>query len=1069
MNNFLSYNLSFIEMSISKNGLLTYLLGLLLCTGCQKELPKYVDISYKELKNDIGYNIDVKPILSDKCYSCHGPDAHTRKSDLRFDTEEGLFSKSSNGNYAFTPGSLRKSETIARILTEDANFIMPPIESHLSLTPKEKAILVKWVEQGAEWKKHWAFIPPTKSKATEITIDWKPRNEIDQFVYDKLIENNLEPSKKTGKEQLLRRLTIDLTGLIPTVSELNSFLNDTSPNAYEKVVDRLLHTNAHAERLTTEWLDVARYSDSHGYHADGSRMMWPWRDWVIKAFQNNMSYKDFVTEQLAGDLMPNATKEQVLATAFNRNHPTTAEGGAIDEEFRVEYVTNRTNTFGTAFLGLTMECAKCHDHKFDPISQRNYFELFAFFNNIKELGMTANDGNAAPLMLLSDSITTKKIDRLSDQIDSLSNIEQEFKKKFVSNTNFKNSSEFMAEAPVLHHSFEKVTENKNSRYVDDEKKSTLSKGVEFKKGPYDLSPVFDSQYDQISIASLEPIELTDAFSVSIWISPKELPSPSKTMTIIGNSSVKHQFYKGWDLYIEPSGQISTRLINSLPGNYIHSKTNKSVPIGEWTHVLMTYDGSSNANGLNLYINGQKAIQEIVFNRLDQSIIPNAKGKLIVGKSPRGQTGDNGIFIGMIDELSIFNSEVLPLQAPLIYEQSKSKTPITSWTPKNETYTKLGSKISELRTIQHRIKDTIKEIMVMQEMPEQRKTYILDRGAYDSYGEEVQRSTPEKILSFDDKYPKNRLGLSQWLFDESNPLTARVTVNRYWSMIFGKGIIASANDFGNQGSLPSHPKLIDWLAVDFMESGWDVRALIRKMVVSKTYKQSSFTNEELRNIDPDNKLLARSPSYRYQAEFIRDNALKSSGLINEAIGGESGKPYQPKGLWIEKGNFSKALLYYIQDHDQNQYRKSMYTFNKRTSPPPYMEIFDMPGRENCTVSRERTNTPLQALSLLNDPQFVETSKALAVRMKNEGGKSIDEQIKMGYLLTLTREPNSKELQIMNDLYRDALEDFNTDHKSADKYLSVGDYKIPEKLIKNEIAAMTIVASTLYNLDEMYTKR
>ena len=1040
---------------------------LFITVACQKKLPEYVEIPYNDILGEIDFNIDVKPILSDKCFSCHGPDAGTRKADLRFDIEGDLFKKSNQGNFVFKAGNLEKSEGIQRILSDDPNYIMPPADSHLELTPKEKAILVKWVEQGASWKKHWAFISPDKPNLPEA-IPWSSANEIDQFIYEKLQQNKLKPSQSANKEQLLRRLSIDLRGIPPTLEEINLFLKDADPKAYEKLVDTMLASKDYAERLTLEWLDVARYSDSHGYHADGSRMMWQWRDWVIDAFYNNKPYDEFVTEQLAGDLIPNASKKQKLATAFNRNHPTTAEGGAIDEEFRVEYVTNRTNTFGTAFLGLTVECAKCHDHKFDPISQKDYFQLFAYFNNIKELGMTSNDGNSGPLLLLTneklDSITTS----IQHEIDSLETLEQKLKKPLTTNADFKSSELFQKTPPILHHSFEKISSNGSKTFLDYNNSTTVSTKLTLEEGVKGTAARFDNQYDQINITGLPAFQITDAFSVSVWVFVEKL-IPTKTMTIIGNSSVKHQLYRGWDLYLESNGQISSRLISALPNNYIHTKTTDTIPLNQWTHLLMTYDGSKNGNGLHIYVNGNEAKENIEYSKLYKSMIPNEKGNLVIGKSLRGQTGDNGIFVGKIDELSIYDFEILPKQVPSVYEQSKSNKNLFAWKPKENKYVALMSNLKQLRNDKLKALDTVKEIMVMEEMSKQRKTYILQRGEYNNYGPEVERSTPSQLSKNMTNYSKDRLGLSNWLFDPKNPLAARVAVNRYWQMIFGKGLVTTTNDFGNQGALPTHPKLLDWLAIDFIESGWDLRRLIKMMVMSNTYKQASKTSKELRELDPENLLLARAPSYRLQAEFIRDNALQASGLLNEKVGGESVKPYQPKGLWIEKGNFSKDLLYFIQDHDDKQYRKSMYTFIKRTSPPPYMEIFDMPGRESCIVSRERTNTPLQALSLLNDPQFVETSKALAYRMKNEGGSSLNEQLELGFLLALSRKPNNNELEIMSDLYSNELSKFSKNRDRAVAYLSVGDYKIPKEYPVDEMAAMTIVANTLFNMDEMYNKR
>jgi hypothetical protein len=1047
---------------------LALVVGLFLTASCKKNIPEYVAIAYEELPETIQFSIHVKPILSDKCYLCHGPDEDTRKAQLRFDTEEGLYQKSSNENFAFFPRNLNKSEAIERILSDDPEFIMPPSDAHLSLSPREKSILIKWVEQGAKWTKHWAFIPPEKSEIPKIENNWKPQNEIDNFVFEKLIQNDLELSEQATKEQLLRRITIDLTGLPPTITELNSFLNDTSEKAYETLVDRLLNTDAHAERLTLEWMDLARYSDSHGYHADGLRMMWQWRDWVIQSFKENKPYSDFVTEQVAGDLIPNATKDQVLATGFNRNHPMTAEGGAIDEEWRIDYVSNRTNTFGTAFLGLSLECAKCHDHKFDPISQENYYELFAFFNNNRELGMTFEDGNFGPLALLSTDEEDEKIFSLKTKIDSLDKIKSQTKEVFIKEANFKDSNNFIESKPILHHDFEKISKTKELSYLDNIKGTELGKDVELLEGMVGLAPNFDNQYDRIDVKKIKAFEFSDPFSVSIWVSPGKRPAEGTSMTIIGNSSIKGELYKGWDLHIDYAGQLSARLISVLPNNYMHIKTPETIPLNEWTHVLMTYDGSSKARGLHVYLNGKETPHTIEYDNLFKTIIPRNRGNLIIGKSPRGQSGDNGIFIGKIDQLSIYDTDILPLQVAQLYEQSKlGKEPVV-YRPNDPTYLEMSEALAGLQKEKLEVITPIKETMVMEEMFPRRKTYILERGEYNKPGMEVQRGVPDKILGFSAEYSKDRFGLSKWLFDKNNPLTARVAVNRYWQMIFGRGLVATANDFGNQGSMPSHPELLDWLAINFVESGWDLRELIRKMVTSTTYKQSSKANSKLRELDPNNELLARGPSYRLQAEFIRNNALTSSGLLNPIVGGESVRPYQPEGLWIA-GNFSAALAKYVQDHDEKQYRRTMYTFVKRTAPPPYMTIFDMPTRDICIVSREQTNTPLQALSLLNDPQFVEAAKALAVRMKIEGGNTVNEQIEMGFQLAVSRKPSENELMILSDLYKQEFDVFEKDESSALAYLSVGDYKLPDELEAAEMAALTIIANTLFNMDEMYTKR
>ena len=1040
-------------------------LGLCL-SSCSTELPEYVSVVIEELPDEIDFNIHVKPILSDKCYHCHGPDEATRKAGLQLDTEQGLYAKSDLGHYAFRPGNLNKSEAIQRVLSEENDYKMPPPEAHLDLDSKEKAILVKWVQQGAKWKPHWAFIPPVKSPLPEVS--WPVQNQIDKLIYSRLEEQGLKPNQKAGKNVLIRRLTIDLTGLPPTLEEIDNFLNDKSENAYEKMVDRLLASHAHAERLTLEWMDLARYSDSHGYHADGLRTMWPWRDWVIQSFYENKPYDEFVTEQLAGDLMPDATKEQILATGFNRNHPMTAEGGAIDEEFRVDYVTNRTNTFGTAFLGLTMECAKCHDHKFDPISQKEYFELFAFFNNVRELGMTFEDGNFGPLMLLSTLEEDRLIGGLTSKIDSVEKLMRPLKLSFNAENNFKDSDDFIKVKPIVQHDFESKTKTGEKSFLDDRELTHIGENVNLEEGKFGMAAVFDDQYDKIDINGLEAFELTDPFSISVWIKPERRPVKGTTMTVLGNSSVKGELYKGWDLHVDHLGQVSARLISVLPNNYLHVKSKDSIPVGEWTHLLMTYDGSSYASGLKVYINGQACNQTVAYDRLYKSIQPKRIKNIIVGKSPRGQSGDNGIFVGRIDQLAIFDTEILSQQVAQLYAHAKEGDILMAWKPHNRAYMELNEQLTKLKLEKVQLITPILEMMVMEEMQPPRKTYILERGEYDQHGEMVERSAPNSILSFTNDYEKNRLGLSKWLFDKKNPLTARVAVNRYWQMIFGRGLVSTSNDFGNQGALPTHNQLLDMLAVDFMESGWDVRKLIKRLVMTNTYQQSSKSSEEHNRIDPDNKWLARSPSYRRQAEFIRNNALASSGLLNDTVGGESVKPFQPEGLWVA-GNFSEALSKYVQDHDKKQYRKSMYTFIKRTAPPPFMTIFDMPTRDICIVKREQTNTPLQALSLLNDPQFVESSRALAVRMKKEGGKSIQDQIKKGCLLALTREPSTKELNILKELFIKEREAFKTKKDEAIAYLSVGDYRIPSELEVSEIAALTVVASTLLNMDEIYMKR
>ncbi|MDA0194974.1 MAG: DUF1553 domain-containing protein [Bacteroidetes bacterium] len=1035
-------------------------------------MPEDVATAYERLPEKVDFNIHIKSVLSDRCYQCHGPDEHARKANLRFDNKNGLFAKAESGNYAFVPGNISRSEAIKRILSNDPEYLMPSPKSNHTLNAAEKAAIIKWVEQGAEWKEHWAFIPPEKGTVPEETDGWVSKNEIDLFIQDKLINKDLSPSPEAEKSRLLRRVTMDLTGLPPTIPEMEDFLNDPSESAYEKVVDRLLNTVAYAERMTLEWLDLARYADSHGFHADGERTMWPWRDWVIQAFKDNKPYDQFVSEQLAGDLMPNATKEQITATAFNRNHPMTAEGGAVDEEFRVEYVSNRTNTLGTAFLGLTIECARCHDHKFDPISQKEYYQMSAFFNNVKELGMTGDDGDFGPMFKLTSEVTDQELVLLEQKITEWETRSKAQKEKLVATGNFENNGDFEKVKPILQHSFTQLTKTDSSEFLD-KRPQTIQNNTDPVAGISGEGRRFNHQDDLITINKFGQFELFEPFSVSVWVNPEE--ETGKTKVIIGNAGQKNNLWRGWDFYLDSTSQVAVRLISSLPHNYIHVKSGKAVPLNEWTQIFFSYDGSSRAEGIKIYINGEKTTSIVIYDDLYKSILPTNAARtrdprgLWVGKSYRTFGGDNGIFKGSIDELSVFDTEVAGSQVVSVYEQSKRGLTPVIYDLKSQDYRETSNELISWRTKLLSMMDTIPELMVMEEMHKPRPTYVLNRGVYDAHEEEVKPGMPAKILGMSSEFPSNRLGLSQWLFDKRNPLTARVAVNRYWQMIFGLGIVSSANDFGSQGTMPTHPELLDWLAVEFMESGWDVRALIRMMVTSRTYRQSSKTSKELREKDGMNTWLARGPSYRWQAEFIRDNALASSGLLNDEIGGESAKPFQPDGLWLEKGNFSHFLYQYKKDEGEGQYRRSMYTFIRRTSPPPFMTLFDAPSREVCTIARERTNTPLQSLVLLNDPQFLEASRALAFRLKREAGDSLKDKIETGFQLVLSRPPSEKETEVFETLYQDEYEEFQKDIKGTTDYLAVGDFKVSENYDPIEIAALSVLSNTLFNMDEAYMKR
>ena len=746
--------------------------------------------SRQDIPDEISFNFHVKPIISDKCFACHGPDANKRKAGLRLDDEAGAKSElvENPGKYAIIPSEPDQSELIARIFSDDENVMMPPPDSHLQLSDLEKAILKKWIDQGAAYELHWSFVPPEKSALPIVKDkDW-PQNEIDFFILNAMERIGLSPSLPASKEKLIRRLSLDITGLPPSVGELHRFVLSVDEIKYEEAIDYYLNKPAYGEHLTRDWLDVARYADSHGYQDDSYRTMWPWRDWVIHAFNENMSYNQFLKWQIAGDLLPDANLEQIMATGFNRNHPITQEGGVIDEEYRSTYVSDRTNTLGKGILGLTLECAKCHDHKYDPISQKDYFSMYAFFNNVNEKG------------LQMDAVQAK-------------------------------NRKYYADAPFI--------------TIDDER----------------------------------------------------------------------------------------------------------------------------AEGIFSFLN---------------------------------------------------YSDTVPVK-----------------------------------------------VMVMNDSA-YRETHVLSRGEYNAPADIVEASTPAIVMEFDESYPKNRLGLAQWLTDNKNPLTARVYVNRLWALVFGKGIVTTVEDFGNQGALPTHPELLDWLAVDFMEHGWDIKYLLKKIVTSATYQQSSAMPPEKKKSDPENMYYARGPRYRLGAEEIRDYMLATSGLLHGEIGGPSVKPYQPPGLWEETnaGGNRGILTSYVPDTGDKLYRRSLYTFWKRTLPPPSMAIFDAPNRDLCEVRRQKTNTPLQALALQNDEQILEGARVLAENI-SKGASASQEAVQAMFQHILLRNPTDRELGRMVDYFDQNMEIFSKESDKAEKLIAIGEHA-SHASDTAKTAALMMVAQVLYNLDETITK-
>ncbi len=780
-----------ISKRIDRRAVLAFLLVWLVGVAvyCYWRQKSELSVGVAVLPEKVDFNFHIRPILSDRCYACHGPDANKREAGLRLDIEKNAFAllKETKGVHGIVPGNPGESGVYLRLVSEDPEIRMPPANSNLSVSQYEIQLIEKWIKQGAKYEKHWAFSPPKKVNLPKVSDTTWPRNEIDYFVLNKMEVNRLSPNQEADKEHLLRRVSVDLTGLPPTIAEMDDFMADESATAYNKVVSRLLASPAYGEKMALHWLDVSRYADSYGYQDDQWRTQWPWRDWVVHSFNRNMPYSKFLTWQLAGDMIPNATKEQVLATAYGRNHKITEEQGAIDEEYRMGYVLDRTNTFSKGVLGITMECAQCHDHKFDPFSQKSYYQLSAFFNNTPEKGLD-------------------------------------------------------------------VTNSRESK---------------------------------------------------------------------------------------------------------------------------------------------------------------------------------------------------PAKYPLIRITQEDREGLLKFVNNPDTSTV--------------------SISVMSEMSERRKSYILNRGVYDAPGQEVLPGTPEAVFSFDTiKYPQNRLGLAKWTVSAENPLTARVFVNQIWGRIFGRGLVESAADFGSQGSLPSHPELLDWLAVDFMEHGWNVKRLVRQIVTSATYRQSAKMTKESRERDPNNTFLSRAVRIRLPAELIRDHVLSSSGLFNNKIGGPSFKPYQPNGIWEVRGSGRGTLKRYVQDHGDDLYRRGMYSFIKLTSPPPNMLVFDASNRDQCEVIRTRTNTPLQALVMMNDPIYLEASRVLSASLLQQKDISEEDRITQAFRRILCRRPESKEIATLTAYYEKEKQRYKRHPKDAAAFLNVGEFIYPKQLNSTHHAALMSVVHAIYNLEEAITK-
>ncbi|MXZ05636.1 MAG: DUF1553 domain-containing protein [Rhodothermaceae bacterium] len=1044
----------FLSVSILRSSWLVILLLLAACNQSStgpSTLPATVD-----------YNWHIKPVLSDRCYKCHGPDDQVRKAELRLDTQAGAYgvSRDDSTHRIIEPGNAAASLLVEHISSEDPQRRMPPPESNLSLTSREIALIKRWIDQGADWKPHWAFTPPTRPTLPEVRNEHWARGPIDYFILHSIESAGLNPSEEADRTKLLRRVTFDLTGLPPTPTELTAFLNDTREDAYERLVEELLARPTYGERMTSMWLDIARYADTHGYQDDRPRTMWPWRDWVVRAFNENLPYDDFVIWQIAGDMLSEATFEQHLATGFNRNHAITQEGGVVAEEYLTEYVADRTNTTATAFLGLTMECARCHDHKFDPILQEEYYSMFAFFNGVDEQAqINYFDLSPRPAIRLEDPELEASIAQTVAGIDSIEQVVANWPQS-APPPDWKPNLETTIESGLL-----------TSLPLDDldilvslarvGPDGLANTGLEkvldpplVTEGNRGNGLTFDGQ-NFLNLGLDADFEWYDQFSLSAWILIQDQP---KDIALFSKRNGE-QKRGGYDLARTKEGWLRLRLIHD--GNHqISVQTTQEIPADTWTHISATYDGSGHAQGVTLYLNGISSRVHVNEDSLARESILNGNGLLAGNWTHRNRTiGDiEGVRDGTLDDLHVHARVLTDLEVAYLAGQE----PATQTTAHYQAHYDPGlnaanAALDSLRRALRRVPN----VMVMEEMPEPRTTHVLDRGAYDAPLDSVGPGTPAAIFSFPDSLPRNRYGLAQWIVHEENPLTARVAVNRLWQLLFGEGLVHTPEDFGSQGALPSNPALLDYLATRFIDLDYDTKALIREIVLSATYRQSSRMTRILRERDPNNMLLARAPRKRLSAEMMRDNALLVSNLLNPTIGGEPVRPYQPAGLW-------RALANQIGENryrpGPDVHRRSLYTYWKRTIPPPAMLTFDAPERSICTVERQTTATPLQSLVLLNDPQYVEAARALASRMLAGEGTSPQEQIAEAFRWLTSRSPEAEELDTLTDLLEEQTRKFEQDPASARALVSVG--ITPLRLTNNivKLAAMTVVTSTILNLDE-----
>lgn len=1031
----------------------------------------------------LNYNRDIRPILADNCFRCHGPDVNERQGGVRLDSAEGAVAEADSGLKAVVPGRPEESELIRRIFAAE-DELMPPPDSGKSLTAEQKATLRAWIAEGAKYERHWSFIPPQRpSIPKQAESEWG-RNEIDYFVLGKLREKGLTPSPEADRRTLIRRASLDLTGLPPTPDEVLQFIADESADSYERLVERLLNSPRFGERMAIDWLDLARYADTDGYEKDSHRQMWPYRDWVINAFNRNMPFDEFTIEQLAGDMLPRPTRAQIVATAFNRNGPTTSESGSDPAEYAVKYAVDRVSTTSTVWLGLTMQCAECHDHKFDPLTTKDFYSFLAFFDQVPETPLYEGADSPPSIPVFSAQQESKATELDQRLVNLKHKLELDVQSLEAERTSWELDlatanvdRDASREGLIAEYCFDDAGTDSCHDSSGIGGQGRIEVGDELSSAPQPVTALVGRGYEfrgsgLIDCGPLSTVDLSRGISYGAWV------KPTAHGGVVLSCTDPQLSGRGFDLYLQ-AGVAMIHVADRWPTAAVKLTTQSQYTADRWLHVMVVCDNGQGPGGVRIYFNGVIQPVSIDINAPPLSTVASS-APLRIGSRANGESPMHGT----IDEVRIYNRRLSDSEVALVSQEAITRVariPASERTPDQHQViadafrrnvvdpatSDLRAQIAKYQDQWDRLRSGAPMVRVMADVAERRPTHVLIRGDYRNPGEQVPPAPPASLGSLPDGVPANRLTLARWLTCGDNPLTSRVTVNRLWAMCFGVGIVKTVDDFGSQGEWPSHPELLDWLAYEFRVGGWDIKAMLRMIVTSSTYRQTSACSLQTRERDPDNRLLARGPRRRLPAEIIRDNALLIGGLLHEQIGGPSVFPYHPQGLWEEMAWADAPHKTWKQDHGPDLYRRGLYTFWKRSMIHPAFSVFDAPTRNVCAYARPTTNTPLQAFVTLNEPSYIEAARGLAGRTLTECQGSVEDRIAHMYLIALSRPPRDQETKSLGSLYRKALKRFRSDPSKSEEFLAIGDLPRPTNVDAIEYASWTIVAQALLNLDETVT--